>query len=203
VTDIVVPEVEHRSSTLEDVNKKLRLIDVLAVPWDEEADVFYRGEVWHESHDRHAYDGIEGHAGRIQVNREHTKGDTVGKVVQVDPSHPKGLFTRVKIYSTTRGDETLTLADEGGAFPSIGFRLNRLSDQKLDRRTKTRKILRGFMDHLAMVEDPAFVGAEVLAVRAGQHGLTVVEQSPLPATPALDEAMSDDLLAWAASRLNR
>jgi hypothetical protein len=59
------------------------------------------------------------------------------------------------------------------------------------------------MDHLAMVEDPTWAGAEVLAVRAGPSGLTVVEHSPLPETPALDEAMDDDVLAWAASRLNR
>jgi hypothetical protein len=53
-----------------------------------------------------------------------------------------------------------------------------------------------------MVEDRAYQGAEVLAVRAGPSGLTVVEHSPLPETPALDEAMNDDVLAWAASRLN-
>jgi hypothetical protein len=120
----------------------------------------------------------------------------------MDPAHPNGLFARVKMYSTPRGEETLTLADEGGAFPSVGYRVKSFNDMRLDKRTRSRKILRAFMDHLAFVEDPAFVGAEVLAVRAGQHGLVVAER-PLPETPALDEAMSDDLFAWAASRLNR
>jgi hypothetical protein len=203
VTEILYPaEIEHRNATLQDVNKKLRLVDLIAVPWNEETDkVMWRGEQWRETFDRHAFDGVEDHAGRIQVNREHVKGDTVGRVVQLDPAHPNGLFARVKMYSTPRGEETLTLADEGGAFPSVGYRVKGFNDMRLDRRSKSRKILRAFMDHLAFVEDPAYVGAEVLAVRAGQSGLTVVEQRPLPETPALDEAMSDDVLAWAASRL--
>jgi hypothetical protein len=207
VTEVIdaalASQVEHRNATLQDVNKKLRLVDVIAVPWDEESDkVFWRGEQWKETFDRHAFDGVEDHAGRIQVNREHVKGDTVGRVIKMDPSHPDGLFTRVKMYSTPRGEETLTLADEGGAFPSVGYRVKSFNDMRLNKRTRSRRILRAFMDHLAFVEDPAFVGAEVLAVRAGQHGLSVAER-PLPETPALDEAMSDDLLAWAASRLNR
>jgi hypothetical protein len=36
----------------------------------------------------------------------------------------------------------------------------------------------------------------VLAVREAPSGLTVAE-TPLPATPALDEAMNDPMLAWA------
>jgi hypothetical protein len=196
-------EVEHRNSTLQDVDKRQRLIDVIAVPWDQEADVFWRDGIWHESHDRHAYDGIQDHAGRIQANREHIKGNTVGKIVHADPTHSDGLFLRVKAYTTPLGDETLTLAEEGGVFPSIGFRVNKPSDQRLDARARTRRIIKGFLDHLGFVEDPAYVGAEVLAVRAGQSGLAVVEQRPLPITPALDEALNDDLFTWAASRLTR
>jgi phage head maturation protease len=194
--------VEHRNSTLTDVDKRQRLIDVIAVPWDQEADVYWRGDFWHESHDRHAYDGIEAHAGRVQANREHVKGNTVGRIVHADPNHPTGLFLRVKAYSTPLGDETLTLAEEGGVFPSIGFRVNRPSDQRLDVRAKTRRIMKGFLDHLGFVEDPAYVGAEVLAVRAGQSGLAVVE-TPLPSTPALDEWRSDPLLQQIADRFRR
>ena len=204
MSSTMVPEIEHRNSTLQDVDVKKRLVDLIAVPWDEETEkAEWRGELWRESFDRHAFDGIQDHAGRIQVNREHRKGDTVGRVVALDPSRPGGLFARVKMYSTPRGEETLTLADEGGAFPSIGFRIKSLGDVQLNRRTKTRRVMRAFLDHLAFVEDPAYVGAEVLAVRAGPSGLAVVEQSPLPETPELDEAMNDAVLIWAASRLNR
>ena len=139
----------------------------------------------------------------MQVNREHVKGDTVGKLVVRRPvALSDGLFGRVKIYSTPRGDETLTLAEEGGAFPSIGFRVNSFADQRIDRRSKTRRILRGFVDHVAFVEDPAYVGAEVLAVRAGQSGLAVAEQ-PLPETPNLDEWLNDPTLVWAAQALHQ
>ena len=201
MTDIVAPpEVEHRSSTLQDVNKKLRLIDLIAVPWEQEADVVWRGEVWHESFDRHAFDGIQDHAGRVAVNREHTKGDTIGRVVNFDPAHDNGLFARVKVAATHRGDETLALAEEGMAFPSVGFRVKGFGDMKIDKRAKVRRIMKGFLDHLSMVEDPAYVGAEVLAVRAGQSGLVVVEQPPLPETPALDDWLNDDLLRWASDR---
>ena len=202
MTEIPMPEIEHRNSTLQDVNVKKRLVDLIAVPWNEETEkALWRGEIWHESFDRHAFDGIQDHAGRVAVNREHVKGDTVGRAVQFDPSHPDGLFSRLKIAATPRGDESLALAEEGMIFPSVGYRVKNFSDMRIDKRTKTRRILRAFLDHLAFVEDPAYAGAEVLAVRAGPSGLTVMEHSPLPETPALDEAMNDDVLAWAASRL--
>jgi phage head maturation protease len=199
----VTTEVEHRASTLQDVNTKQRLIDLIVVPYNQEADIFWRGDLWHESHDPGAYLGLEDHAGRVQVNREHVKGDTVGRLVSAEPRHSAGLLGRVKIYNTPRGDETLTLAEEGGAFPSIGFRVNSLSDQRLDRRSKTRRILRAFVDHVAFVEDPAYVGAEVLAVRAGQSGLVVADQTPLPETPHLDEWLNDPTFEWASKRFQK
>jgi phage head maturation protease len=192
-------EVEHRHSTVSDVDKRQRIVDIIAVPYDQETDVVWRGDLWHESFDRKAFDGVEAHVGRVQVNREHVKGDTVGKVIYADPSHQDGLFARVQMYTTPRGEETLTLAEQGGAFPSIGFRLHRLSDQDLDKRSKTRRIMRAYWDHQAFVEDPAYVGAGVLAVRAGQSGLVVAE-TPLPETPNLDEWLNDPMLAWAKKR---
>jgi phage head maturation protease len=192
-------EVEHRSSVVSDVIPRQRIVEIIAVPYDQETDVYWHDDMWHESFDRKSFDGIEAHVGRVQVNREHVKGDTVGKVIAADPTHKDGLFARVKIYSTARGDETLTLAEEGGAFPSIGFRVNSFSDQRIDKRSMTRRIMRAFWDHQAFVEDPAYVGAEVLAVRAGQSGLVVAE-GPLPETPNLDEWMNDPLFKWASDR---
>jgi len=195
-------EVEHRSSAVTDINTKQRIVEIIAVPYDQEGDAFYRGNLWRESFDRHAFDGIEDHAGRVQVNREHVKGDTVGRVIAADPSHKDGLFARLKIYSTPRGDETLTLAEEGGTFPSIGFRLNSFGDQRLEKRNMTRRIVRAFWDHQAFVEDPTYNkdGSGVLAVRAEQSGLLVADQ-PLPETPNLDEWLNDPTLAWASKRV--
>jgi phage head maturation protease len=198
--DRSMSELLLRDSALGEVDRKQRLIDVIAVPWEQEAEVPWRGEIWNEVFARSAFDGIEDHAGRIRVNREHVKGDTVGKVVQFDTGNEAGLLARVKIADTPRGDETLALAEEEMISPSVGYRIKSPSDVVLNKRTRMRRVVRAFLDHLGMVESPAYVGAQVLAVREEQSGLTVAE-TPLPETPVLDELMNDDVLAWAASRL--
>ena len=195
-------EIILRSSTLDSVDVKQRLIDLVAVPWDEETDVVWRSEVWHEVFRRGAFTGIEDHAGRIRVNREHTRGDTIGKVVALDSGDERGLLARVKVAQTPRGDETLALADEDMISGSVGYFVKEPSDFRLNKRTKVREVLRAFLDHLSLVESPAYVGAQVLAVREDQSGLAVVE-TPLPHTPAIDEFMNDPLFAWANSRLAR
>jgi len=194
-----VSELFVRNSTLTEVDVKLRLINLIAVPWDEEADVMWHDEMWRESFERGAYDGIEGHAGRVRVNREHIIGDTVGKVVHFDNGDPVGLLARVKIAQTPRGDETLALADEDMISASVGYFVKSPSDVVVNKRTHTRRVVRAFLDHLSMVEAPAYVGAQVLSVRAEQAGLTVAEP-PLPETPVLDELMNAEVLLWAASR---
>lgn len=193
-------EVFLRDSSLAGVDVKQRLIDLVAVPWDEEAEVAWRGTVWREVFRRGAFDGIENHAGRIAVNREHVIGDTIGKVVKLDPYSDQGLLARVKVAQTLRGDETLALADEDMISASVSYFIKRPSDVQAMPRNRRREVRRAFLEHLAMVEAPAFKGARVLAVRAEQSGLAVVaNESPL-ATPVLDEMMSDDVLAWARSR---
>jgi hypothetical protein len=57
---------------------------------------------------------------------------------------------------------------------------------ELDRRNRKRRIKKAFMDHLAFVPDPAYVGAGVLSVRGAAVSA---------ATPALDE-----LVAWMQGR---
>ena len=188
-----------RNSTLADVDTKLRIIDLIAVPWDEEAEVPWKGEWWRESFQRGAFDGIEAHAGRVRVNREHVAGDTVGKVVGFEPSHKVGLWTRTKIASTLRGDETLALAEEDMISASVGYRIEKHADVEVNKRTMTRRVIRAFLDHLSMVEAPAYKGAQVLAVRA--EGVEVVE-APLPDTPLLDDVMNDDVFQWARQRAN-
>lgn len=190
-----------RAATLADVDAKQRIIELVAVPWDEEADVKWRGEMWREVFRRGAFDGIEEHAGRVRVNREHIIGDTVGKTVSLDPASTVGLLARVKIAQTLRGDETLQLASEDMLSASIGYFIKSPSDVVINKRTKLREVMRAFLDHLAMVESPAYAGAQVLAVREGSSGLAVAEGAPLPSTPALDDAMNDPMLAWAAARL--
>ena len=193
-------DVEYRSANITSVDTKQRIIDLVAVPWEEEAEVFVRGEMWREVFTRGAFDGIEQHAGRVRVNREHRVGDTVGKVIQFS-NEADGLHARLKIANTERGDETLALAEEDMISASVGFRVKKPSDVQVNNRTRLRRVMRAFLDHLAMVESPAYAGARVLAVREGSSGPSGSDEKRVP-TPALDEAMNDPILGWARSKVD-
>jgi HK97 family phage prohead protease len=183
--------VEFRSSAVAGVNFAQRTIEVIAVPYEERAAVEYRGEMWDELFVRGSFDGIEKRPNRVRANRDHERQRTVGKVVNFWPSRHEGLVAAVRIAQTPLGDETLALADEDCLGASVGFAV-RGSDQELDRRSRTRRIKRAFLDHLAFVPDPAYEGAGVLSVRS-----TTAPGADLPqlVTPNLDE-----LLAFMQSR---
>lgn len=185
--------VEFRSSNVAGVNFKKRIIDLIAVPYDEEAPVEYRGELWNERFLRGAFEGIETRTNPVRANRDHDRGRTVGKVAAFHPSRTEGLVSEVRIAKTLLGDETLALADEDCLGASVGFAV-RGSDQELNRRTRARIIKRAFVDHLAFVPDPAYAGAGVLAVRSAAEA-PLAADLPKLVTPNLDE-----LLAWQRSR---
>lgn len=189
----------RNDATLADVDVRQRLIDVIAVPWEQETELMWRGEIWNEVFARGAFNGLEESAGRIRVNREHRKGDTVGKVVHVDTKDDRGLLTRVRIAKTLRGDETLALAEEDMIGASIGYFVKTMSDVNLNKQTRLRRVNRAFLDHLSLVESPAYEGAKVLAVREESSRLAEVD-NPLPATPNLDSVLDHDVLAWARQR---
>jgi HK97 family phage prohead protease len=189
----------RNDATVQDVDKKQRIVTVLAVPWEQEAEIIWRGETWREVFTRGAFNGLENSAGRIRVNREHTKGDTIGRVVRADPADPQGLIMDVKVARTTRGDDTLALAEEEMISASVGYWVKQPSDVAVSKNKMLRRVNRAFLDHLSFVESPAYEGAKVLGVRVAPDGLTVVE-TPLPETPTLDEFLNDDLLKWARNR---
>jgi phage head maturation protease len=178
------------------VDTRKRLIDLIAVPYEEETEVPWKGEIWNEVFDRGSFLGIEDHAGRVMVNKEHRKGATIGKAVRFDSKAEDGLLTRVKVARTDLGDETLALAEDEMISPSIGFYVKSYGDVQLNRRTKVRRILRAFVDHLAMVEQPAYAGARVLSVR-DRDGSTEPRKTPL-----IDEFLEDEVLLWATERLS-
>jgi phage head maturation protease len=177
--------VEFRSSNVAGVNFKNRIIDLIAVPYDEEAPVEYRGEMWKESFLRGSFDGIEKRPNRVRANRDHERTRTVGKVAAFHPSRAEGLVAEVRIAKTLLGDETLALADEDCLGASVGFAV-RGSDQELNRRARSRVIKRAFVDHLAFVSDPAYLGAEVLSVRNASQSPAAADLPKL-VTPDLDE----------------
>lgn len=183
---------------LADVDQRQRLVDVIVAPYDQEAEVFWRGEIWREKFLHGSFDGIETRAGSVRANREHMIGRTVGKAVTLDSQHSDGLLGRVKIAKTDEGDEVLSLAEEDMVSISGGF-VFRGSDVELNKRTLLRTVKRAFLDHISFVEQPAYEGAKVLAVREGLQAPASGE-SPL-VTPALDEFVNDELFQWANSRI--
>jgi phage head maturation protease len=169
------------------VNFAQRVIEFIAVPYEEEALVEYRGEMWKESFLRGAWDGIENQPNRVKANRDHDGRRTVGKIMNFWPSRVEGLVGAARIAQTALGDETLALADEDCLGASVGFAV-RGTDQELDKANRRRRIKKAFMDHLAFVPDPAYVGAGVLSVRRG--GAPAVGFLSLAATPALDDLVT-------------
>jgi len=196
-----VTEILERSDSAvltEDVDFKQRIIDIIAVPYEQEAEVRWRGEVWREVFDRSAFDGIQDHAGRVPVRREHTLGETVGKVIRLDPNDSRGLLASVRIARTPKGDETLQLASEDMLGASVGYFVKKPSDVLLNRRSMLRRVMRGFLEHLAMTDIPAYVGAVPIAVREGLSAQPVAGE-PL-VTSELDQWLNDDILSWAKTR---
>lgn len=189
--------IEFREAAVVGINFAQRIVETVAVPYEEEAVIEYRGELWRESFDRGSFDGIETRAGRIRANRGHDKNRTVGRAINLFPSRDEGLVGEIRIAPTPLGDETLALADEDMLSLSAGFGV-RGSDQVLDRSDPSnlpkRRIKRAFLDHLAFVESPAYAGARVLAVRDD-------EEPPTGANaPALDTPNLDEVLTWMQSR---
>jgi phage head maturation protease len=182
--------VEIRSASMPVLGVQQRIITVVAVPYEQPAVVEYRGQLWNELFSRSAFDGIEKRPQRVRVNREHVYGDTVGKVIAFYPDRDEGLVAEVKIAATPRGDDTLALAADDCLSSSIGYTV-RPSDQLLDRRVMQRRINKAWLDHLALVESPAYAGADVLDVRVLDR--RAASRQPLP-TPVLDDFLTDPVI---------
>lgn len=183
------PPMQDRAAVgLGEVNVKKRIIEIIAVPWEPETAVVpYRGEPWEESFARGAFEGIQNRSRPVMANREHTVGRTAGRVQQWWPERTEGLVAEVRAAKTDEGDEVLALADDHMIWASVRFGAW-AKDVLMDRAKMTRRVLKAFVDHLSFVENPAYIGAEVLDVRDGS-GLVVMaaDLPPLPATPAVDE----------------
>jgi len=192
--------VEQRAASVGEVSFPQRTIEVVAMPYEQEAVIEYRGELWKESFERGAFDGIEKRPNRVKAFRDHAPGAAlkgtntsglIGRVVSFAPDRPEGLYAVTKIAKTPLGDETLALADEGVLGVSVGFGV-RGSDQILNRVEMKRRIKRAFVDHLAFPDNGAYDGAQVVDVRGKRE-----EARDLP---KLDTPRLDEVVAWLESR---
>ena len=100
-------------------------------------------------------------------------------------------MAEVRISQTLLGDETLALAADGVLAASVGFAA-RARDQVFDRASKARRIMKAFVDHLALTATPVYAGADILSVRSV---LSPAAKLPPLITPELDE-----LSAWLQAR---
>lgn len=207
---VTTSPVETRSGgvELDNVDFGQRIITVLAVPYEQPAQVPFRQEMWTEVFSRSAFNGIEGQTRKIPATAaleipapDHRGGRMVGKVISSNPYGDEGLVSEVKISRTDYGDETLELARDDALSVSVGFVVkNPRFDQELDRYKKLRRVNRAFLDHLAFVAQPAYDGAKVLAMR-GEGALSEGDLPPLVATPRMDELLNDPILRWASERV--
>lgn len=166
-----------------------RIVTVVVAPYEQPALVEYDGQIWEEVFSRGSFDGLNGtDPQRIRVNREHSRADAIGACIGFDTGDRRGLVADLKIANTARGDETLQLCSERMLSASAGFGVNPRTGQTLDRARRIRRVTRAYLDHVALVQAPAYDGARVLAVRS--------------ATPDLDRYLADPIVAWAEFRID-
>ena len=177
-------ELLFRSAQVVDVSFPERTIEMIVTPYEEETLADWKGRMVKEIFARGAFEGIQRRPNRIKVYRDHVDSrSVVGKAVALHPSRDEGLVAEVKISDTDLGTETLTLAEDGVLGASAGY-LPMPGGEKWLTRSSVR-ILKGWLGHIALVPEPAYEGAQVLAVRSKPDGK--------PLTPNLD--LVRDMLA--------
>lgn len=177
--------VELRAAAITDVGYPDRTIELIAVPYDEWTPVEYNGRVVEESIAPGAFGAVTNRARKFTVNLEHDPDRWIGTVLEMRTADPKGLRTRLKIRRSPEGDQTLDDAADGLLGASVGMAVS--PDHQRWEGTSRRRILKAFLDHVALTATPAYVGAEVLEVRTGP----VVIQMPTSTTPNLDRILAE------------
>ncbi len=173
--------VETRSAQLDGVRFSERLIDLIVMPYGVEALVPHAGRMIREICERGAFEQISAERRRFTVNRGHNLDALVGKAIAFDPDAEDGLRATVLISPTPLGDETLQLAADGILDASAGFKVK---SETWHEGRSLRRIGRAWLHHIAMVPDPAYEDARVLAVRANDPAPSLAAAG---STPLLDE----------------
>jgi HK97 family phage prohead protease len=148
-----------------DVSLAQRLIELIVMPYERPALVEHKGRMIEEVCSPGAFDGIQRQGNRVRVNRDHKRERTVGKALAFFPDSPEGLVAQVKVARTPLGDETLALAEDGCLDASAGFGV-KPNGERWETRDR-RRLTSLYLDHIALTPDPAYVDANVLAVRGG------------------------------------
>jgi HK97 family phage prohead protease len=179
-----VNDIEYRTAAAVEVRHAQRIIDLIAVPYNETTRVLRRDRWVTESVDPQAFHGLRGE--RLTVNRAHDAENPLGFVSAFHPNDPRGLRAELKISNTSAGTDVLELAADGLLASSIGFQP--LTEEWSTDRSAV-KVTRAKLVHIALTGDPAYKGAKVLAVR------TDPGTPPRVPTPNLDRVRLEILAA--------
>lgn len=175
--------IELRTASIREVDYPGRIVELIAVPYDQWTPVDIDGRMVEESFAPGAFDGVQRRTSRFQVNLDHNKDQWVGRVVALDPDHATGLRAELQIRRGDTFEQVLMDAADGMLCGSVGFGA-RPSDQQWEGRTR-RRINKAYLDHIALTPTPAYLGAEVLSVR---HSAPTVTTST---TPNLDRILAE------------
>jgi HK97 family phage prohead protease len=156
---------EYRSASTDTVSRHGRTIELVACPAEQPALIHEPGRNYTEVFTRNAFAGEEKRVDRIRVNRDHDRQRTIGRTLRLDPDDQRGLVAELHIANTELGNETLALAADHCLDASVAFGIAPGGEQWSDGRTR-RRITRAFLDHIALVPDPAYEGANIIDVRS-------------------------------------
>ena len=194
-------DVEYRTASHVEVRHAERVIDMIAVPYNEKAEVFLprQGKWVTEDFAPGSFTGV---TGTPQVNRAHDTERPIGKVLKFHPGDPRGLRTEIRVARTSEGNDILELAEDNLLFASVGFTIPPGGERwSADRRSRT--VTKAQVEHIAMTGDPAYLGAQVLSVRSAGVGEIlpgVLEEFRAP-TPNLDRIRLERMAAAAGLSL--
>jgi HK97 family phage prohead protease len=194
------PILYRASGAITDVRYPERTIEVIAHPYNEEAIVPWSdGRIVSEVCDPGAYTGIERRAARIHVNRDHARERACGRTVSLHPERDEGLVANLQLSRTPLGDETLELAADGVLSASVGYR-PMPGGERWSRDRRQVHLTKCWLVHIALVPEPAYEGAAVLAVRDRPDQMTelvtrVVAAISPPVQPVATPNL-DQVLAW-------
>jgi HK97 family phage prohead protease len=167
--------IEYRRAGTMEVRYPERMIDLIAVPYDEPTRVVHQGRWITETVAPGSFTGVEG---EVRVNRAHDLERPLGKVVRLHPNDARGLRAEIRVSKTAGGDEVLELAADELLGASIGFAPLAGGEAYTNDRT-ARRITKARLAHIALTGDPAYEGAKVLSVRKTPDELGVRSPTPL------------------------
>lgn len=175
MTDEHAP-LEFRAAETLDVRYPERIVQVLAMPYERPTRrVVHEGRTITEVVSRGAFKGIE-HRHNMRVLREHDRNKIAGKVEALHPERDEGLVAELRMSRSTLGQESLELAAEGLLDVSVGF-APMAGGERWSTNRSERRLERCYLDHIALVCDPAYEDAQVLSVRAAEV-IAVVSTTP-------------------------